>query len=316
MRVLACALAVLVAVSACAAAPPEKPGTRLRFAAGTPGGGFLPLGEGLAREYERVLPGLQIEVHESDGAASNVEAIQRGEADIGLSHADVTYLAYVGRLEGKSEPFRSLRGIAMLQSTRMHVVVRAGSGISRIEDLRGRRISIGRLGGGGGGTTARMILAAFGIELSSVTVESLRYDEAASRLSQRTLDALLVNGSCPLDAVTNAAQAGARILPLDGPPIDRLRQAYPFFSRAVIPPGTYPGQVQAVHTIGVGSLLVCRSDLDEALVHDLTQRLFEILPALSSQLALGPTDLEHAPATPIPLHDGAARYYRERELSR
>jgi TRAP-type uncharacterized transport system substrate-binding protein len=74
--------------------------------------------------------------------------------------------------------------------------------------------------------------------------------------------------------------------------------------------------VQAVHTIGVGSLLVCRSDLDEALVHDLTQRLFEILPALSSQLALGPTDLEHAPATPIPLHDGAARYYRERELSR
>jgi uncharacterized protein len=316
MKVLACALAAMVAVSACAEAPPEKPRTRLRFASGTPGGGFFPLGEGLAREYERVLPGLLVEVHESDGASSNIEAIRRGDADVGLSHADVAYLAYVGRLEGRSEPFSSLRGIAMLQLMRMQVVVRAGSGISRVEDLRGRRISIGRLAGGGGGTTARMVLAAFGIDLSRVAVESLRYDEAAERLAQGGLDALLVNGSCPLDSITRATQAGARILPLDGPSIDRLRNAYPFFSRTVIPPGTYPGQAKAVRTIGVGSLLVCRSDLDEKLVHDLTQRLFEVLPELSSQLALGPTDLEHAPATPIPLHDGAARYYRERELSR
>jgi TRAP transporter TAXI family solute receptor len=96
-----------------------------------------------------------------------------------------------------------------------------------------------------------------------------------------------------------------------------LRQAYPFFSRAVIPSGTYPGQGKAVRTIGVDSLLVCRADLSEALVHDLTQRLFEILPLLSSsQQSLGPIDLDRAPATPIPLHAGAARYYRERELSR
>jgi uncharacterized protein len=317
MRLCLCAIAVGLALSACAQAAPEQPRTRVRFASGTPGGGFFPFGEGLAREYERVLPSLQVEVHESDGAASNIEAIERGDADVGLSHADVAYLAYVGRLDGLREPFRRLRGIAMLQLTRVHVVVRAGAGIGRVEELRGRRISIGRLGRSGGATTAEMVLGAYGIAPGAVTLESLRYDEAARRLTEGTLDALLVNGSYPLDAVVKAMRAGARLLPLEGPAIDRLREAYPFFSRAVIPAGTYPGQAGAVHTIGVDSLLVCRADLDEALVHDLTQRLFEILPLLSSsQVAFGPVDLERAPATPIPLHDGAARYYRERELSR
>jgi len=70
-----------------------------------------------------------------------------------------------------------------------------------------------------------------------------------------------------------------------------------------------------IHTIGVDSLLICRKDLDESIVYDLTKHFFEALPALSSSLdALRFMDLDESPATPIPLHDGAARYYREREL--
>jgi TRAP transporter TAXI family solute receptor len=257
-----------------------------------------------------------VEVHESDGSASNIEAIQRGEADIALTHADATYLAFVGRLEGIPERFDRLRGIAMLQLTRVHVVVRRGSGIRRVEDLRGRRISLGRPSRESV-STAAIVLNAFGIDLREVTLEPLRYDEAAARLADGTLDALLVTGTYPLKAVTVATAAGARLLSVDGPAIERLRHDYPFFSRAVIPGSTYPGHRDAIHTIGVDSLLVCRADLDESLVHDLTQRLFEILPALpSTELSLTLMDLERAPATPIPLHEGAARYYRERELFR
>jgi TRAP-type uncharacterized transport system substrate-binding protein len=74
---------------------------------------------------------------------------------------------------------------------------------------------------------------------------------------------------------------------------------------------------QSTRTIGVDSILVCRRELDEGLVYELTKFFFQALPTLSfSQDALRSMDLEQAPATPIPLHAGAARYYRERELMR
>ncbi len=316
-RVLAAGgLALVLLGAACAHPPADRPRTRVRFATGTPGAGFYALGDGLAREYRRVLPGLDLEVIESDGAATNIEAIQRGDADIGLSHADVAYLAFTGHLDRSGAPFDRLRGIAMLQLTRVHVVVRPGAGIRRVADLRGRRISLGRPGHGSA-STAGLVLAAYGVGLQEVRVERLRYDQAAARLVDGTLDALLVTGTYPLEAVTVATRAGGILLPLDGPAIDRLRGEYPFFSRTVIPGGIYPGHPAAIHTIGVDSLLICRADMDESLAHDLTQRLFEILPTLSSpELSLTSMDLAQASATPIPLHEGAARFYRERELSR
>jgi uncharacterized protein len=315
-RVRACLLTLAVLASACNQAVPEPPRVRVRLASGTPGGNFYALGEALAREYRRALPNLDLDVRPSDGSASNLEALQRGDADIGLSHADGTYLAYAGRLDDHRAPFTRLRGIAMLQLASVHIVVRANSGILTVEQLRGRRISLGRPSWGAS-STAALVLNAIGLGLADAHVEPLRYDEAASRLSDGRLDALIVTGTYPLAAVTAATTAGARVLSLDGEAIDRLRRDYPFFSRVAIPSGAYPGQSQPVHTVGVHTLLVCRADLSETLVHDLTEALFAILPLLSTpETPLGRLDLAQAPATPIPLHEGAARYYRERELTR
>ena len=110
--------------------------------------------------------------------------------------------------------------------------------------------------------------------------QQLRYDEAAARLLSGQLDAMFVIGADPIETVRLAANNGARIVPLTGPPIERLRKEYPFFSPAVIRAGLYPGHSDPIRTIGVENLLLCRSDLDEELVHDLTARLFSSLPSL------------------------------------
>ena len=173
------------------------------------------------------------------------------------------------------------------------------------------------MGPPGTGTSliVQLLLEAFGVPLSSVHVEPLQFNDAADRLVQGTLDAMFDDAIYPAESVRIATKAGARLLPLTGPPIERLRHEYPFFRTAVIPQSSYPGVTQVIHTIGVDSLLICRRDLDEAVVYDLTKHFFEALPALSSSLkALRFMDLDESPATPIPLHDGAARYYREREL--
>jgi TRAP transporter TAXI family solute receptor len=308
--VVTCAL-----IASGCAAPQRAPRPRpvVRLMSGPTGGGFYPLGEGLATAFSRLLPDITVEHHPSTGAVSNAELIQAGNADVGFVFADVAYVAYVGRLERK-QVFDRLRGVAVLELTPLHLVVRPG--IASVRDLRGRRVAVGPPGSGTA-LTAEIVLRAFDIKLSDIHTEALQFDDAARRLIAGHLDAMFDTAIYPAEAVRMAAAAGARLMPLTGSPIDKLRHEYPFFRAAVIPRDAYPGVTGAVHTIGVDSLLVCRRDMDEELVYQLTRRFFEALPMLSSSRnALRLMDLDQAPATPIPLHDGAARYYRERELLR
>jgi uncharacterized protein len=307
-----------VAALSCAPAPAASPYRRtvVRFTTGPLGGGFYPLGEGLARAYASSLPDVTIERLPSGGAVANTDAIQQGTADIGFAFSDVAYIAFGGGLGRGSRPYDRLRGIAVLQLTPLHFVVRAGSGIRAITDLRGRRVGVG-LPGTGTALTVELVLNAFGLRRTDVHVENLSFDEAARRLVDGSLDAMFDSAIYPAESVDMATQAGAGLLPLVGPSVERLRREYPFFRAAAIPRATYPGVSAAVRTIGVDSLLICSRDLDESLVHDLTKGFFDALPSLASSVdALRFMDLEQSPATPIPLHPGAARFYRERELQR
>jgi TRAP transporter TAXI family solute receptor len=304
----------LIGAGACVRRSPQsnaKP-REVRLVTGTPGGGFYPVGQSLAGAYRNGVPPLTVEHRESAGSISNVMALQRADADIALAYADVAYFAFAGTLAGHPNRFDRLRGIAVLQRAPLHLVVRAGSGIQDVAGLRGQRVGVGTQGSGTA-LTAGLVLNAFGIDPKSVRTEQLRYNDAAARLAAGDLDAMFVIGADPVDAVRVATNAGGRILPLAGSAIERLRDEYPFFRAAVIRAGAYPGVATAVRTIGVENLLLCRSDLDEELVHDLTARLFASLPSMP---LLRTMDLEQAPAVPIPLHDGAARFYRERELFR
>jgi uncharacterized protein len=314
-RIIGCLLLLALLGYACAAPVPPKPRPRLRLTTGTPGGSFHPLGAALASAFRADPGGFDVEVRESAGSVSNVEAIQRAEADVGFAFADVVYTAFVGQLEGNARPFDRLRGVAVMGLTPMHFVASATSEIRDVPGLRGRRVGVGRPGSGTA-LSAGLVLRAHGLQPGDVRVEALGYNEAAERLAAGTLDALFVDGSYPLDSVTRATRAGSRLLPLRGASIDRLRHEYPFLGATVIPGGTYPGHSASVHTVGVDNVLVCTSRLEEAVVYEVTRRFHEALPSLAAnQQALRFMDLEQAPATPIPLHEGAARYYRERELS-
>lgn len=307
--------AAVLSAAACSRPTEARPHVVLRFATGTPGGGFYPFGEALAEAYARLMPDVDFHTRPTAGAVDNVTALERGNADLAFAFADVAYIAYVGRLDGAAAPFDHLRGIAALQLTPVHLVVGRDTAIRSPADLRGRRIGVGPPGSGTE-LTARLVLEASGISTFEVHTEPLPFNDAARRLVGGTLDAMFDNAIFPAESVRMAVRAGARIVPLTGAPFERLRHEYPFLERTVIPRDAY-GLGASVHTIGVHSLLVCRQGLDESLVYDLTRRFFDALPTLSSrQAALRSIDLDQAPATPIPLHEGAARYYRERELMR
>src|SRR5262245_26987408 len=241
-RGFACAvLPSLLLSTACDAPAPAAapaPAVPLRLTTGSPGAGFHPLGEALARAYRSAFPNFRIEVIESPGSVRNVEAIQRGEADLGFAFADVAYVAFVGRLE--NGPFARLRGIAVLQLNPLHLVVRAQSNIAGVDGLRNQRVGVGPPGSGTA-LTADLVLRAFGIDPKAVRTEFLQFNEASARLGDGRLDAMFVNASYPSESVTMAAKAGARLLAIEGGAVDRLRHDYPFLRLTAIPARTYPG---------------------------------------------------------------------------
>jgi TRAP transporter TAXI family solute receptor len=301
---------------ACTKPPASPPVTPLRIATGSPGGGFHTLGERLVRGFAQGLSTVSVRTQTSDGAVSNLTAVERGDAELGLAFADVAYIAYVGALDKAAAPFRNLRAIAVLQLTPVHLVVAEDADIDRVADLRGRRVGLGPAGSGTA-LTATLILEAFGVRTTEIRAHWLGFNEGAAALRLGQLDAMFDNAIYPVDWVRAETAAGARLLPLAGQPIDGLRRSYPFLRPASIPAGTYVNQPMAIHTIGVDTVLVCREDMPERLGYEVTRAIFEALPGLADAASSSSFfDLDQAAATPIPLHDGAARYYRERELLR
>ena len=309
---------VVAGACACSGATPAPvpgPTTRVRLSSGQQGGGFSPLGEQLAVALTGTIPGVEVETVQSSGAVSNVEALQAGSADLGLTFSDVAYIAYSGQLTPTSKPFERLRAIAVLQVTPVALVVRPDLPVRSPADLPWRRIPIGP-SGSGPVLTANLIPRAYGLEPSAVHSETIGFQEAATRLLAGSLDAMFDNAINQSDSVRRALDGGARLVPIEGVAVENLRREYPFLKLTTISPAMYPGLARPVHTIGIDGVLICRSDLDERLVYNLTKQLFVALEVLSQRGALRSMDIDQAPATPIPLHEGAARYYRERELTR
>ncbi len=320
---LACALSLPGAVVSCTrpAEPPPRPRTVIRFTTGPLGGGFYPMGRGIALAYARSLPDVTVQTYVSSGAVANVESIQRGEADLGFTFADVAYVASIGELNGLSQPSDRVRGIAVLQLTPLHFVARRGSGIRTVSDLRGRRISMGAPGTGTS-LMVKLLLEAFGVPVSSVHVEPLPFNEAAHQLAAGGLDAMFDDAIYPADSVGVALRSGATLMPITGEPVARLHHEYPFFQAAVIPPNSYPGLVGAVHTIGVDSLLVCRRDLDEGLVYRLTKGFFDALPScpppstrFGSWISISPPRRRFPSTTVRPAITASASWYNDSRLA-
>lgn len=248
-------------------------------------------------------------VSEGGSSITNLLDLKDAKTNVSGTLADVAYLAYAGQLEEMTEPFDQLRGMAVTGLNTMHLLVGRNVHVTTLRDLKGLRVSLGAPGSSTAHITLRM-LQDLGIALGQIHAERIPNAEIVSRLSSGDIDAAFSGFGVPGAIVIAAMKGGARLIPIDGAEIEEMRTRYPYLKRTLIPRGTYPNQPEPVRTLGVDTLLVCRAELDDETVHKLLGAYFATRPAMT------PPNLERAPATPIPLHPGAARYYRQRELSR
>jgi hypothetical protein len=292
----------------------SSPPATVRISAGAVGASFgSPMSVALERVYS-TLPGVSVRTVTRLGSDPSIEMLERGDAEVAITFADVAYAAFTGRLPDHPAPFQRLRAVALLERQALQLVVSGKSPVRTTTDLAGRTASLGS-DRSASVFTATLVLNAYALDVDRIRREADARRASLNDLAGGELDAMFLLASYPIDPVSQAIAEGARLLPLAGPPIDRLIREYPFYSHMTIPRDTYPGQSHPVQTIGVSSILLCRADLPDELVYTLTKALFDSLERPASPLARFPwLDADGASATPIPLHAGAARYFREREL--
>jgi TRAP transporter TAXI family solute receptor len=299
MRITRFAVMVLAVLApACGLAPVSPPPRTIVRLESAPPGSF---GAALAQEYSRLSD--KVEVKALERPPDPFEALERGDADAFLVPADTAYFAYSKSTD--EHRVRGLRALATLPVIPIHLVVGGGTSIHTVEGLRGRTIGVG-----GNSALTNLLLRAL-----TLTGEARQTNQGVALLTAGKLDALLLLSYYPALDVVNAVRGGARLISIAGAAVEMLHEEYPFIRLVTIPAYTYEGQAEPLYTVGVDVVYVCRGDLPEPVVYELTKRLFDALPTLAKGFpTLRPLDVTRAAATPIPLHDGAARYYREVEL--
>jgi TRAP transporter TAXI family solute receptor len=271
----------------------------------------------LIKRFNSALPQTHIDLQPTSGGVVVVSAVDGGQGQLGLAQSDVVYLAYRRGIERNHYPHKNLRAIAVLWVNTFYVLVRDDSPFRSIEDLKGRRVGIIRPGTSGEFST-RILLSAHGMSYADVQPIFEPTDSLVPKLGSRQIDAVFSANPLMLAAAQSLDETvPLRLLPIGRTVTNQLRGSYPFLKPVTVAANQLAAQSHPVETLGAEWLLVCRSDLSEDVVYQLTRAFFDLLPALArdhGEAAL--IDPEQAPAAPIPLHAGAARYYREREILR
>jgi TRAP transporter TAXI family solute receptor len=274
------------------------------------------LTSGLKRLEEHLnvqMPATHVTFGSSRGSVENVGKVQRGEADIAFAQADIVYQAFRHGMPSLSQPHSNLRGIAVLWTTTLYMLVRSDSPLRSVAELKGHRIGVG-LEGGGAEVFARIILEGYGLRYESTDRTFAPLPDLLKHLAAGTLEVVIAVQPSTAPFRELQRQQQVRVLSIDRTVARDLLVDFPFLRNTTIPAGVL-GDSQPVSTLSADMLLICHKDLPEELVYDLTRLYLEWMEANGT--ALGPRiDFEDAPTTPIPLHPGAARYYREREVVR
>ncbi|MEU1470851.1 TAXI family TRAP transporter solute-binding subunit [Streptomyces sp. NPDC005761] len=290
------------------------PNGTLTFSTGVRSGVYQRYGERLKAALAKDLPEVSIRLQTSEGSQQNIARVAAGRADFTIATTDAvaTYLR-----DGKPGAER-LRGCVRLYDDYVQLVVDRGSDIRSVADLRGHRVAVGQPGSGVRLLADRLMTAAGLDPVNDVTPMSVGIDTMPELLEQGRLDAFFWSGGLPTSAVADLSDRFAiRLIPLDDPLIRQLQSAggsTRFYRSAVMPADAYGNaqQGQAVPTVAVANVLVTTDRTDAAMTEAFTRTVIDSRDRIGREVhAAQLVDLRTAIYTdPLPLHEGAKRYYR------
>jgi len=284
------------------------------IATGGTGGTYYPLGGALAQMLSNNVEGLIVTAQTSPASIASCNFISRGQVEMAFSQANATYWAYsgTGLLEGQPA-VTNLRGIASLYPETVHIIATKASGITCIEDLKGKRVGVGAPNSGTA-ADAKVILGYYGITFDDMRTEEIDFNEVAQRLIDGQIDAGFTTAGFPTSSVINiATKRDIVLIPISEEKANEIVAKSTYYGIITIPAGTYKGINEPVIALQSPALWICDANLAPTLVYKMTKALWEHTDILAKVHAKGKEiKLETAfDGMGIPLHPGAELYYKE-----
>ena len=325
------ALAMVFALVACGEKQPASDGDAssdgdkpargnviMTFGTADTGGSMYPAGAAVSQVWTNNVEGVKCNTQTSTGSFQNCQDVSTGEVDVAVATSDVVLNAYNGTGKfadiGKLD---NLRVIGAVYTSVLSGVALKSSGLTYIHELLGKRVAVGPAAS----ATENATLAAFGvmgIDSSNTSLENLGLGDGADSVGDGILDATFGFAGLPIGGQLNlAATKEIQVLDMTQEEIDKVLAGNAAYIQTKIPAGTYTGQDNDANTFGVKCLIIVTADMDADLVYDLCKAMNEHTEELAAGNALlkdmtDPSFL--CTQMPIPLHDGAQKYYSEQGL--
>ena len=325
------ALAMVFALVACGEKQPASDGDAssdgdkpargnviMTFGTADTGGSMYPAGAAVSQVWTNNVQGVKCNTQTSTGSFQNCQDVSTGEVDVAVATSDVVLNAYNGTGKfadiGKLD---NLRVIGAVYTSVLSGVALKSSGLTYIHDLLGQRVAVGPAAS----ATENATLAAFAamdITKDNTSLENLGLGDGADSVGDGILDAAFGFAGLPIGGQLNlAATKEIQVLDMTQEEIDKVLAGNAAYIQTKIPAGTYTGQDNDANTFGVKCLIIVTADMDADLVYDLCKAMNEHTEEMAAGNALlkdmtDPSFL--CTQMPIPLHDGAQKYYSEQGL--
>jgi uncharacterized protein len=319
MKLLPRALAALCSIAFALGAAAQGKVT-LSVATGPTTGVYYPLGGGIANVLSKYVPGYAANAETTAGSVANLQLMGQKKSDLAFSMADAAWDSFKGqgRFSSGVVPVRTLM---VAYPNRMHVVTVEGTGINKIADLKGKRVSTGAANSATE-VMAQRVLEAFGLDQEKdIKRERLDPGKSSDAIKDRKLDAYFWVGGIPTAAVTDlGATPGTKLRLIDhGEAVDAMNKKYgPLYSHDTIPAKSYPGQEQPNQVATVWNLIVAHADMPVDVAYNIVKTIFDKrddLILVHAEAKNFDLKTQSNTASPIPYHPGAIRYFAERGIT-
>jgi TRAP transporter TAXI family solute receptor len=284
-------------------------------------GVYYPTGGAIARLVNKGKKehGIRASVESTGGSVYNINAIAAGELEMGVAQSDWQYHAYNGTSKFKDKgPNKDLRAVFSVHPEPFTVVARADSGIKNFQDLKGKRVNIGNPGSGQRGTM-EVVMEKMGWTKDDFKLASeLKSAEQSKALCDNKIDAIVFTVGHPSGSIKEATTScDSVIVNVEGTEIDALVEENDYYRTATIPGGMYRGNDTDAKTFGVGATFVTSAAVPEEVIYVVVKSVFENFDdfkKLHPAFAVLKKEEMVKDGLSAPLHDGAAKYYKEAGL--
>lgn len=275
-------------------------------------GVYYPVGGALSKIFTDGIPDAKVQVQSTKASVENLNLLQQGKGELGIALGDSVKFAAEGNAEaGFPQPLEKLRGISAMYPNFIQIVASEESGIKTLDDLKGKKLSVGAPKSGTE-LNARAILGAAGMSYEDLDkVEFLPFAESVELMKNRQLDATLQSAGLGVASLKDLSTS-IPITVVSVPEEIATELGAPYIAES-IPANTYDGQSEDVPTVAVINFLVSSDEVSDDLAYEMTRLMYENLDQLkAAHAATNAVDVQNAlKGMPIPVHPGAQRYYDE-----